>query len=151
MTWNLPLSKCLFMILFRLQNSLKRNPTPLLLITGALEQWCLNVLQDLDLSCTICSHLPGKALTLQEAMPRSDSSCVWWSGSVNQRDKFTVRCWGWWSALVVSKTVWMAIYTSCGMCLLHCVLNCGQSSFLHKWILNPKQNYKPGCIGVRKM
>lgn len=64
----IPLSKCLFMILFRLQNSLRINPTRLLLITGALGRWCLNALQDLDLSYIIYSHLPGKTLTLQEEL-----------------------------------------------------------------------------------
>jgi len=61
---------CLFMILFRLQNSLRINLTQLLLITGALERWCLNALQDLDLSYIIYSRLPGKTLILQEVMPR---------------------------------------------------------------------------------
>lgn len=53
---------------FRLQNSLRTNPTRLLLITGALGQWCLNVLQDLDLSYIIYSHLPGKTLILEEVL-----------------------------------------------------------------------------------
>lgn len=53
------------MIVFRLQNCLRTNPTRLLLITGALGQWSLNVLQDLDLSYIIYSHLPGKTLTLE--------------------------------------------------------------------------------------
>lgn len=64
----MPQSKCLFMIVFRLQNSLRTNPTRLLLITGALGQWCLNVLQDLDLSYIIYSHLPGKTLILEEVL-----------------------------------------------------------------------------------
>lgn len=63
-----PQSKCLLMIVFRLQNSLRTNPTQLLLITGALGQWCLNALQDLDLSYIICSHLPGKTLILEEVL-----------------------------------------------------------------------------------
>lgn len=57
------------MILFRLQNSLRINRTQLLLITGALEQWCLNALPDLDRSYITYSRLPGKTLNLQEAIP----------------------------------------------------------------------------------
>lgn len=63
-----PQSKCLFVIVFRLQSSLRTNPTLLLLTTGALGQWCLNALQDLDLSYIICSHLPGKTLILEEVL-----------------------------------------------------------------------------------
>lgn len=64
----IPQSKCLFMIIFRLQNSLRTNPTQLLLITGALGQWCLSALQDLDLSYIIYNHLPGKTLILGEVL-----------------------------------------------------------------------------------
>lgn len=73
-----PPSKCLFMIVFRLQNSLRTNPTRLLLITGALGQWCLNALQDLDLSYITYSHLPGKTLMLQEVPGSANTSKLCW-------------------------------------------------------------------------
>lgn len=57
------LSKCLFMLFSRLLNSLRINPTLLLLITGALERWCLSALQDFDLSYIIYSHSPGKTFS----------------------------------------------------------------------------------------